>query len=116
MMWGKLANPELAFDLENEANPSIIEISSNTAVSEDPPTSVQSEESPKGENVKKENAPKESSSPEKPALPVKATVSRQKEKKGPVQRRGNTCPQKDAESTLLQRKERARKRIEVTSG
>ena len=84
MMWGKLANPELAFDLENEANPSIIEISSNTAVSEDPPTSVQSEESPKGENVKKENAPKESSCPEKPALPVKATLSREKEKKGPV--------------------------------
>ena len=36
------------------------------------------------EQVKDENTPKESSCPEKPALPVKATVSLQIEKKGPV--------------------------------
>ena len=81
---GKLANPELALDLENEANPLFIEIYSNTTVSEAAPKSVQSEEAPKGEKVKEENAPKESRCPEKPALPAKATVSRQIEKKGPV--------------------------------
>ena len=52
--WGKLSNPELAFDLENEANPYIIEISSNTTVSEETPKSVQSEEASKGEKVKEE--------------------------------------------------------------
>ena len=72
----------MAFDLENEANPSIIEISSNTTVSEEAPKNSQSEEAHKG--VKEENAPKESSCPEKPALPVKVTVAWQIEKKGPV--------------------------------
>ena len=80
--WGKPANPELAFDLENKANPSIIEISSNITVSGEDPEIAQSEEVPK--EREEENAPKENNCPEKPALPVKATVAWQIEKKGPV--------------------------------
>ena len=79
---------------------------------------MQSEETPEGEKLKEENAaPKESSCPEKPALPVKATVSLQIEKKGPVRTSERKhMPQKDAELTLLQKKtRRARKRKEVVS-
>ena len=115
--WGKLANPELAFDLENEANPSIIEMSSNATVSDEVPKSAQSEEAPKGEKVKEENAPKESSCPEKPALPVIATVAWLVEKKGPSTIREEThAPKKIRNPPYHKRSRRAEDRREVTRG
>ena len=80
--WGKTTSPELAFDSETEANPSIIEISSNTTVNGEESKGPQSETAP--EEVKKENAPKEDNRTKQQAIPLKATVEWQKEKGVPT--------------------------------
>ena len=72
--WEKLPTPELAFDLQNKTQPSIIDISS-TADSKDnaeeviPPKQQDSPKVEKGENE---------------TIPIKATSSWQVEKKGPI--------------------------------
>ena len=82
--WEKPATPEFAFDLENEAPSSIIDISSNTTGIDEAPKTAQNEEVTNEGKLKEENGPKPSNCPEKPVIPVKATLSWQMEKRGPI--------------------------------
>ena len=82
--WEKPATPEFAFDLENEAPSSIIDISSNTTGNDEAPKTAQNVEVTNEGMVKEEIGPKPSNCPEKPVIPVKATLSWQIEKRGPI--------------------------------
>ena len=73
--WGKAPTPEMAFDLENETQPSIIDITSTIETNEKAPK----EATP----PKQEEASKEETGPYD-AIPIKATTSWQVEKKGPI--------------------------------
>ena len=114
--WGKLANHELTFDLENEANLSIIEISSNTTVSEEAPKSVQSEEAPKGEKVK-EKTPRKKAAARRSQHSCEdyGIPANREERTSPYIGEETHAPKKDTESTFLQRNKEGKKRREVTS-
>ena len=73
--WGKAPTPEMAFDQESETPPSIIDFT---------PTIETNDKAPKEATPsKQEEASKEEKGPDD-AIPIKATTSRQVEKKGPL--------------------------------